>query len=257
MRVQSGMLARTLDRLSWPLAVTVALWSLTLLWDASALDVRVMQAIGTAQGFAWRHHPWLQQYLHDDVRWLAWGVYALLWVGCIKPAGPWAQWSRSERWLMLWGITLALLSVTLLKRQSLTSCPWKLSDFGGTAHYVSHWTWGVRDGGSGHCFPGGHASTAMAFLALALPGLHHPERRQQQRALKLLAAIAGLGLLLGGVQTLRGAHYPSHTLWTATLCWSSAWLSWQLWHQGQRVWPRVAPRLQPQRPASPLPDNIG
>lgn len=42
MRVQSGMLARTLDRLSWPLAVTVALWSLTLLWDASALDVRVM-----------------------------------------------------------------------------------------------------------------------------------------------------------------------------------------------------------------------
>lgn len=191
------MLARTLDRLSWPLAVTVVLWSLTLLWDASALDVRVMQAIGTAQGFALRNHPWLQQYLHDDVRWLAWGVYALLWVGCIKPAGPWAQWSRSERWLMLWGITLALLSVTLLKRQSLTSCPWELSDFGGTAHYVSHWTWGVRDGGSGHCFPGGHASTAMAFLALALPGLHHPERRQQQRALKLLAAIAGLGLLLG------------------------------------------------------------
>ena len=28
------------------------------------------------------------------------------------------------------------------------------------------------------------------------------------------------GLLFGGAQTLRGAHYPSHSLWTAWLCWT-------------------------------------
>lgn len=244
------MLARTFSRLSWPWATTLLLWGVALLWDASALDVRVMEAIGTAQGFALRHHPWLEQYLHDHVRWLAWGVYALLWWWCVRPAGPWAQWSRTERWLMLWGITVALLSVTLLKRQSLTSCPWELSVFGGQASYVSHWSWGVRDGGSGHCFPGGHASSAMAFLALALPGLHHPERGQQRRALWLLAGIGALGLVLGGVQTLRGAHYPSHTLWTATLCWSSAWLSWHLWHRAAPRWQRASVA-----PATPVADT--
>ena len=27
-----------------------------------------------------------------------------------------------------------------------------------------------------------------------------------------------LGLVFGVAQTLRGAHYPSHTLWTALIC---------------------------------------
>lgn len=29
-----------------------------------------------------------------------------------------------------------------------------------------------------------------------------------------------VGLVLGLVQTLRGAHYPSHTLWTIGICWT-------------------------------------
>ena len=30
--------------------------------------------------------------------------------------------------------------------------------------------------------------------------------------------VLGLGVLLGLTQTLRGAHYPSHTAWTALIC---------------------------------------
>jgi membrane-associated PAP2 superfamily phosphatase len=37
---------------------------------------------------------------------------------------------------------------------------------------------------------------------------------------RMLSGILLLGFFLGGVQTLRGAHYPSHTLWTGFLCWS-------------------------------------
>ncbi len=83
---------------------------------------------------------------------------------------------------MLWQIRLAGLVLTLLwdamglalvlistgKHDSLTNCPWKLQLFGGVAEYRSHWAWGAPDGGSGKCFPGGHASAALAFLAVPL-----------------------------------------------------------------------------------------
>ena len=31
--------------------------------------------------------------------------------------------------------------------------------------HVSHWAWGVFDGGAGHCFPSGHAAGAFCFLS--------------------------------------------------------------------------------------------
>jgi hypothetical protein len=36
------------------------------------------------------------------------------------------------------------------------------------------------------------------------------------------------GMLLGTTQTLRGAHYPSHTLWTGMLCWLTALANHQI-----------------------------
>jgi membrane-associated PAP2 superfamily phosphatase len=39
----------------------------------------------------------------------------------------------------------------------------------------------------------------------------------------MTAAILLTGLVLGLAQTLRGAHYPSHTAWTALVCAATAW----------------------------------
>jgi membrane-associated PAP2 superfamily phosphatase len=114
---------------------------------------------------------------------------------------------------------LALLLIVSIKRFSLTSCPWDLAEFGGSAAYVSHWQWGVPDGGGGHCFPGGHASTVFGLLALPLWWWQRSPRRAQL----LLWAILALGLGLGWVQQVRGAHYLSHNLWTAWLCATTAW----------------------------------
>jgi membrane-associated PAP2 superfamily phosphatase len=87
---------------------------------------------------------------------------------------------------------------------------------------VSHWQWGLGDGGRGRCFPGGHASSAMAFLAVCLPWLSSGMTAQRREGLRMLIVVFVLGVVLGSVQTLRGAHYPSHTLWTAMLCWGMA-----------------------------------
>jgi membrane-associated PAP2 superfamily phosphatase len=46
-----------------------------------------------------------------------------------------------------------------------------------------------------------------------------------------------IGFVLGVTQLLRGAHFPSHSLWTAWICWT---LSALLWHSGQTM-PRFAP----------------
>ena len=194
-----------------------------LAWDASGLDLTVMSWLGNSEGFALRHRWWLATVLHDGARRAATVLYLLLWAMVWRPLGVFKQFERHERVDMMVGVTVALITISLMKRYSLTSCPWELQAFGGAARYVSHWQWGLADGGGGMCFPGGHASSALAFMALALPGLAaQPGSRRHQTGVRLLALVLLLGMVLGVVQTLRGAHYPSHSLWTAWLCWCVA-----------------------------------
>jgi len=122
---------------------------------------------------------------------------------------------------------LAALAVTALKAASQTSCPWALADFGGVAHYASHWAF-QADGGSGHCFPAGHASSGFSFVA----GYFAFRRTAPQIARRWLIAALAAGLALGLAQQWRGAHFMSHTLWSAAACWGVAWLL-------DAVWPRA------------------
>ena len=213
-------------------------------WDASGLDMTVMAWLGSAHGFDLRYNWWLETVLHDSARRAATVLYVALWVMVWRPLGLFRQFQRVERLEMALGVTAALVAVTLIKRYSLTSCPWELQAFGGAASYVSHWQWALTDGGGGMCFPGGHASSAFSFLALALPGLAAlPGSTQHQTAHRLLKVVLVMGVVLGGAQTLRGAHFPSHTLWTAWVCWVAAgviraafgrWRSQQLGATGAR-----------------------
>ena len=61
----------------------------------------------------------------------------------------------------------------------------------------------------------GHAVAAFAFLSL-----HFRWRTSRPRAARLaLLAVTVLGALFGWAQLARGAHFASHTLWSAWLCW--------------------------------------
>ena len=225
---------------AWWVATGLALASV-MAWDASSLDLTVMAWLGTAHGFPMRHNWWLETVLHDTARRAATVLYIGLWAMLWRPVGFFKHFQRHERLEMALGVTVALIAVTLIKRYSLTSCPWELQTFGGAASYVSHWQWGLTDGGGGMCFPGGHASSALAFLALALPGLAAlPGSKPYQTAKRLLAVVLLAGAALGAVQTLRGAHYPSHTLWTGWVCWVAASAmraglgQWRGWRAGAR-----------------------
>ncbi len=203
----------------WAL-LTLGLWGLVLLWDASGLDVAVMRLWGTEQGFALKHHPLLSRWLHTRGQQAAVVFYLFLLVMVWRPLGPWRGVQQRERAHALIAVTLSLLTISTLKHFSLTSCPWDLDIFGGAAHHVSHWAWGTPDGGGGQCFPGGHASSAFGFLAMTLPFLQAAEPRLQRAGRRWLVLVMLVGLVFGLTQTLRGAHYPSHTLWTAWICWA-------------------------------------
>lgn len=211
--------------LEWWLLTAAALY-LVVWWDYLRIDAEVMLLIGTPEGFPLRHNIWLEAIGHDGARNLALLLLLLLWLAVIRSPRALSVFTRGERLYMALATSLCALLIGVLKQVSVVSCPWDQVAFGGSAHWVPHWAWWVTtDGGPGGCFPGGHASSAFAFIAAAWPGL--ASRRGSPRwrwgARVLWVALAS-GLVLGTVQTLRGAHPPGHTLWTAWLCWCASGL---------------------------------
>ena len=193
--------------------------AMLLAWDASGFDLPLAQAVGTAHGFAWRDHWLLTSVLHDGGRQLSWALALALCLGVWWPAGPLARLPAAQRLQLAVSTLVAAFAVSLLKGLNATSCPWDLHLFGGVAQYVSHWS-RLADGGPGHCFPAGHAASGFAFLG----GWFAFRRHDPHAARWWLLAALGTGGLLGISQQLRGAHFMSHTLWTAWICWTCAWI---------------------------------
>ncbi|VTU42774.1 phosphatase PAP2 family protein [Variovorax sp. RA8] len=217
-----------------PLAWTVLALLLLLLWDANGLDFALAQLAGTSTGFPLRDNGFLVHVMHEGARALSWLLLVALVAAVRWPVGVLRRLQRRERAQLAVTVLAGVLVVSLVKQASATSCPWYLKAFGGVADYVSHWAWRLRDGGPGGCFPAGHASAGFAYVA----GWFVLRRASPSAARAWLAGALAAGLLLGLAQQLRGAHYMSHTLWTAWLCWTTgfaidALLHWtRAWRSG-------------------------
>lgn len=196
------------------LLIALLALGLLLAWEASGWDRSLARSFGTAAGFAWRDTWWAARVLHDGGRWLGAAVLLLVVVDAARPLLPGPD--RRERLFWLATTVAVALLVPALKRISRTSCPWELAEFGGTVPYVPHWLIGLSDGGPGHCFPSGHAVTAFAFFGVYF--LWRPHRPVLAR--RVLAGVGVTGLVFGLTQLARGAHFPSHTFWSAWLCWT-------------------------------------
>ena len=96
--------------------------------------------------------------------------------------------------------------------------PWDLKIFSGTLPYIrifDHVPNGVPIGES---FPSGHAAGGYAFFSLYFLLLH---LRSPYRIYGFLFGL-GLGLIFGLGQQVRGAHFPSHDLFSMVICWYAA-----------------------------------
>ncbi|KQW54056.1 phosphatase PAP2 family protein [Variovorax sp. Root411] len=184
-------------------------------WDATGADLALARMAGSHMGFPLRDNPIMVHVMHEGARNLSWALVIALFAAIRWPFGFLRRLSTGGRAQLALTVLASVIAVSVLKHASQTSCPWDLQEFGGAARYVSHWSWGVNDGGPGGCFPAGHASAAFAYV-----GGYFVLRRVSPRAAVIWLGVSVVaGFMLGASQQLRGAHYMSHTLWTAWVCW--------------------------------------
>jgi membrane-associated PAP2 superfamily phosphatase len=198
------------------LAVTIGALVALVAWELSGLDLALARVLGSAGGFPLRDDFLVRSVLHDGGRWLSGLLLAALALDAWRPFLRGPQRSARAYWLAV--VALAMAAVPLAKRFSATSCPWDLAEFGGHVAYVPHWLLAIADGGPGHCFPSGHAVAAFAFFGTWF--LWRDHRPRLGRA--LVAGVLLLGAAFAWAQMARGAHFASHALWSAWLCWTIA-----------------------------------
>ena len=160
------------------------------------------------------------------------------WVGVLIAWLLSFRWPRLRPWrrplgYLLLAVALSTLTVSAIKAKSNMDCPWDVQGLGGERPHLTLYEARPHDLPRGRCFPAGHASGGYAWVALYFAFLMIRPRWRWRG----LAAALGVGLTYGIAQQLRGAHFLSHDLWTAMICWTVALLVY-LW-------------LRPKRPPGP------
>lgn len=152
-------------------------------------------------------HGWVKNVL----RWIGFAFIALAIADLLRPARLRSP-LRSAQLRIVAAMSLAEpFVVSTLKSWSNMHCPWAVDRYGGSNPFLRLLDTVPNGWDAGHCFPAGHASTAMWLCSLAVFWLPHAPRQ----ALLVFLAGSGAGLFLGWVQQMRGQHFLTHTLWTA------------------------------------------
>jgi membrane-associated PAP2 superfamily phosphatase len=108
--------------------------------------------------------------------------------------------------------------VGILKHITHIHTPWELALFSGDQPYIRIFDPVPAGTPVGQAFPAGHASGGFAFFSLYF-ALGHVRSRFQIYGLWFAL---GLGLVFGLGQQVRGAHFPSHDLFSMVICWYAA-----------------------------------
>lgn len=128
--------------------------------------------------------------------------------------------SRLSRWRYAAGyVALAIVVTTSLvglgKKLSNVDCPRDLQHYNGNRPFVHIFSDKPNELPRGQCFPAGHSSGAFSLLVFYfLFYSRHP---------RLACLSLGLALVMGMIyafgQWVRGAHFPSHDIWSAAVGW--------------------------------------
>lgn len=175
---------------------------------------------GATGSFPWRE-AWLTAIVGHRILKVALVALALLFIAAAMRGTIWPETMSPLRRLRLRVIACSAvvvpLAISLLKQNSNAHCPWDLTRYGGSQAYVRLFESLPLGAHAGHCFPAGHASSALWLISLAvlwLPG-------QKRKAWCAACAAVGIGLIVGWMQQMRGAHFLTHTLWSVCIACST------------------------------------
>lgn len=204
--------------LQWPL---LALATVFGTWTVLHGDPWLADRLYAWEGSHWAlRHAWITQHvihlLGRDLSTAAWLAALAAWLmACGRR--DWAQLRKPLLYLLL-ATALSTLLVAWIKSWSNVDCPWDITRYGGTRPYIGLLQWRPEGLPRGQCFPAGHAGGGYTWVALYFFLLVVKPRLRWWG----LAAGLGAGLLFGVSQQLRGAHFLSHDLAAAAICWTTA-----------------------------------
>ena len=195
----------------------------------SGADLWIAQQIfALNQGWAWQNSWILENLLHKGGRNIVavWLISTLL-LTVFSFIFNW--FNKIQRMALLYTLLASLLSIVVisaLKHISLLPCPWDVQGLGGEQAYLYlHQAFSRHEYGR-QCFPAGHASGGYALFSLYFClKLWRPTQSPSLALYWLLPAIV-MGGLFGLAQQLRGAHFLSHDITTALLCWYCCFALW-------------------------------
>jgi len=185
-------------------------WTDVDLWMADALYDRV------AGAFPWRE-AWLTATFSHRIAKVVLTACAGVLIAMALGDAIWQQalfdrpLARLRLRVIAASSALVPVVISLLKQSSNAHCPWDLARYGGSEPYVRLFEALPLGVAPGHCLPAGHASSALWLVSLVVLWLPGPARR----AWRAWALCLAPGLALGWMQQMRGAHFLTHTLWSA------------------------------------------
>ncbi|MDV3469313.1 phosphatase PAP2 family protein [Stenotrophomonas sp. C3(2023)] len=204
------------DPLLWlPLAIAIPVFALLMFGGG---DRWLADLLFRWEGGRWAlQNAWLTStVLHKGGKWLSVAASVTLLAICL--AQWWRGGDRRLRWTLLYLVVCVAVAtglISVLKTLLPMDCPWDLLRYGGSRGFIGLLQQRPADWPRTACFPAGHASAGYAWLCLYFGArLWRPRWRIAGLWIGL-----GSGLLFGVAQQLRGAHFLSHDIATAALCW--------------------------------------
>ncbi|WP_151639309.1 phosphatase PAP2 family protein [Noviherbaspirillum aerium] len=193
--------------------------ALLLIWLGRCTDVDIVLADAmfdfSKNAFPLRDRWFLDEFMHQTMKALMIGIGMVPAAALIADRinGHMLLENSVRRSLVVVVTSAALVPILIsaIKSVSPYHCPWSLTRYGGYAPYLRIFDSLPPRMSSGHCFPAGHASSALWLPSIAVFWLpEHPVKGYTVFAASLVP-----GFVLGFAQQARGAHFMTHTLWSA------------------------------------------
>lgn len=170
----------------------------------------------------WQQSWLLETVIHKGGRLFIIAIVMLMLVGTV--VSYWRGWGTKISRLVGGYLSIAtlasIIAVSLLKRLTTLPCPWDLAKFGGDQAPVYLYDVFSSKIEIGHCFPSGHASGGFALFSLYFAArILFPKYQGGIRLNLWFLPGLCLGLVFGLAQQFRGAHFISHDITSALVCW--------------------------------------
>lgn len=203
-----------------------------LVYPHTHFDTRITDLFfdGQLHQFTLKNDPFLTIWMHVRLKWL---MVAIALASLVLALLSYRLSSLNEYRLSLLcvfaGMVISTTAVTVFKHYSMHGCPWDIALYGGSLPLLDLFTSPPAGTEAGRCFPAGHPSGGFALMAFYFAFMHSKPR------FSVLMLWVGLlmGLLMGLVQIMRGAHFLSHVLWSGCLVWMVLLALYWLWPLGK------------------------